>query len=121
MSTIHLTREHALGRPQARQLASRWAAAAEQHLGLRCRFQEGDGADRLAFERAGVHGVLTVTEDRFVVEARLGLLLAAFRHRIEHEIAQKLDQLLAHDEPLAAFDEAVARRAARGGHSRKGG
>ena len=34
LSSIHITREHALGRAQARRLAMRWGEAAEEHLGM---------------------------------------------------------------------------------------
>ena len=113
MSRIHITREHRLGLPEARELAVRWAETAHQHLGMEWTYEQGDSQDQLAFRRAGVHGVLTVTQDRFVLDARLGLLLVAFRHRIETEIVQNLDRLLAHEEPIAAFDLAVAQRSAR--------
>lgn len=120
MSRIHITREHRLGLPEARQLAVRWAQTAQDHLGMEWEYQEGDGEDQLTFRRAGVHGQLTVTQDRFVLDAKLGLLLVAFRHRIETEIVQNLDRLLAHEEPIAAFEEAVAQRAARKKSGRAG-
>lgn len=80
---------------------------------MECVHREGAGADHVTFHRAGVHGQLTVTERQFVVEARLGLLLGAFRHRIHTEIAHNLDRLLAHEEPLAAFEDALASRIGR--------
>jgi len=113
MSRIHITREHALGLAQARRLAMRWGEAAEEHLRMQCSYEEADDGDRLVFERPGVHGQLTVSANQFVIDAKLGWLLGAFRHRIETEIARNLDRLLAHDEPLAAFDDAVARRIAK--------
>jgi putative polyhydroxyalkanoate system protein len=113
MSRIHIEREHALGLATARQLASRWAQTADDHLGMQCLYEQGHDADQITFQRAGVHGRVLVTADTFVVEAKLGLLLGALRHRIEAELAHNLDRLLAHDEPLAAFDAAVARRTAR--------
>lgn len=113
MSKIHITRDHALGMAQARELAVRWREAAEDHLGMACHYEEGADADRLLFDRPGVHGQLTVTASQFVIDAKLGLLLGAFRQRIETEIVRNLDRLLAHEEPLAAFDDALARRSAR--------
>jgi putative polyhydroxyalkanoate system protein len=120
MSRIHIERDHALGLQQARQLASRWVDTAQVHLGMHCMREQGDVADQITFRRAGVHGCLTVRADRFVVEAKLGLLLGAFRQRIESEVVHNLDRLLAHDEPIAAFDEAVARRHARASASTAG-
>lgn len=113
MSRIHITREHQLGLPQARKLAFRWAETAQEHLGMEWLYEEGEGEDQLTFRRAGVHGKLTVAPGRFVLDAKLGLLLAAFRHRIETEIVSNLDLLLAHEEPMVAFEQAVAQRSAR--------
>lgn len=113
MSRIHIIREHRLGLPPARQLAVRWAETAHEHLGMEWVHEEGEEGDQLVFKRAGVHGTLAVTPDRFVLDAKLGLLLAAFRHRIETEIVGNLDQLLAHEKPMVAFEEALARRSAR--------
>lgn len=111
MSQIHITRHHALGLPEARKLAFKWAEAAEQELDMACNYEEGKSADRVTFRRTGAHGELKVTKDKFVLDAKLGLLLAAFRHRIETEIVRNLDQLLAHDEPAKAFDHVLAKRA----------
>jgi putative polyhydroxyalkanoate system protein len=112
MSEIHIAREHTLGLAEARRLAIKWVHSAEEHLSMHCVYEEGSTVDRVRFKRAGVHGLVTVTEDKFVLDAKLGLLLAVFRHRIENEIARNLDLLLAHDEPIAAFEQAVASRAA---------
>ena len=113
MSKIHITREHSLGLADARKLAFRWAEVARQHLAMKCTYEEGEDADLLRFDRPGAHGQLLVTASEFVLDAKLGLLLGAFRHRIRSEIVNNLDLLLAHEDPHAAFDEAVARRAAR--------
>lgn len=113
MSRIHITREHTLGLAGARKLAFRWAEVARQHLAMKCLYEEGEDADLLHFDRPGAHGKLQVTASEFVLDAKLGLLLGAFRHRIQAEIVDNLDLLLAQEDPHAAFDEAVARRAAR--------
>lgn len=113
MSRIHITREHSLGLAEARKLALRWAQVARDHLAMQCTYEQGEAADLLHFDRAGAHGQLRVTATGFVLDAKLGLLLGAFRHRIQTEIVNNLDLLLAHQDPHAAFDEAVARRAAR--------
>jgi putative polyhydroxyalkanoate system protein len=112
LSEIHITRHHALGLPEARKVAFKWAEAAEQEFDMSCNYEEGKTSDRVTFKRTGVHGELKVSKDRFVLDAKLGLLLAAFRHKIETEIVRNLDQLLAHEEPAKAFDHVVAKRAA---------
>jgi putative polyhydroxyalkanoate system protein len=108
LAEIHIVREHALGLAQARQLALRWAEVARQKLEMDCTYAEGEASDRLAFKRAGAHGELLVTADRFELQARLGLLLGMFKGRIESEIVHNLDALLANQDPLAAFEHGVA-------------
>jgi putative polyhydroxyalkanoate system protein len=108
---IHIIREHALGLPAARKLAFRWAETAEEKLGMECTYEEGKTSDLVSFTRSGANGELKVTKDSFVLEARLGFLLGAFKDRIESEIVKNLDQLLAEKEPLKAFDQALAKRA----------
>jgi putative polyhydroxyalkanoate system protein len=105
---IHITREHALGLPAARKLAFRWAEVAEDKLGMECTYEEGKTSDLVGFTRSGVNGELKVTKDRFELDARLGLVLGAFKERIESEIVKNLDELLAQKEPLKAFDHALA-------------
>jgi putative polyhydroxyalkanoate system protein len=109
---IHITREHALGLPEARKLAFRWAEAAEEKFDMECTYEEGKSSDLVSFTRSGVNGELKVTEDRFELDARLGFLLGAFKDRIEGEIVKNLDLLLAEKEPAKAFDHALAKRAA---------
>jgi hypothetical protein len=94
---IHIVRDHSLGLPQARQLAFRWAEVAEQKLQMECTYVEGAGHDVLAFE----------------LEAKLGLLLGMFKGKIETEIMKNLDELLAEDEPLKAFEQGVAKHEAK--------
>lgn len=113
MADIHIVREHALGFDQARKLALRWAQVAQKKLEMECSYAEGEGADMLTFRRPGAHGHLKVTQERFELRARLGLLLGMFRHRIETEIVSNLDQLLVHTDPLYAFEQGLAKHEAR--------
>jgi putative polyhydroxyalkanoate system protein len=104
---IHIQREHALGMPAARALARQWAEEAEQKFDLQCTYEPCEAApdepqqDALRFSRAGVSGSLSVTADRFVLDAKLGFLLGAFKDRIEAEIGKNLDALLAPSKPSA--------------------
>ena len=113
MPDIHIERDHALGLPGARQLAFRWAEAAEQKFDMECTYEEGKSSDLLTFTRSGVNGELKVTATAFELHARLGFLLGAFKDRIETEIVKNLDDLLAQENPLEAFDHAVAKAEAR--------
>lgn len=113
MADIHITREHALGLPAARKLAFRWAEVAEEKLDMECTYEEGKASDVVSFKRPGASGELKVTKDRFVLDARLGLLLGVFKERIKSEIVKNLDALLAEEEPLKAFEKGLAKHEAK--------
>ncbi|MRD47209.1 polyhydroxyalkanoic acid system family protein [Caenimonas koreensis] len=110
MAHIHISREHTLGLPQARKLAFKWAETAEDKLGMECTYEEGKTEDVVSFTRSGANGELKVTKDKFVLDAKLGLLLGAFRERIESEIVKNLDLLLQQKDPHKAFSEEIERR-----------
>lgn len=107
MPDIHIEREHGLGLPAARALAAEWAEQAERRFDLQCRYEscghEADQnlADTLSFQRSGVSGTLSVTAQRFVLDAKLGFLFGAFKDRIEAEIGKNLDALLKGRPPAA--------------------
>lgn len=119
MPDIHITRQHHLGLAEARKLAFRWAEMAEEKLDMECTYEEGKTSDLVSFKRSGAHGELKVTKDKFVLDARLGLLLGAFKHKIESAIVKNLDELLAHESPVHAFEKVVARKPAPGKASGK--
>lgn len=95
MPDIHIQRDHALGLAGARKVAFQWAEQVEQEFDMSCTYEEGKARDEVCFSRSGVSGTLTVTKDRFELNARLGFLLGAFKDRIESEIVKNLDELLA--------------------------
>ncbi|MGZ5235339.1 MAG: polyhydroxyalkanoic acid system family protein [Caldimonas sp.] len=95
MADIHIHRDHKLGLAGARKAAWKWAEAAEQKFGMDCTVIEGEASDVVEFTRPGVDGSLVVSADAFELTARLGFLIGAFRHRIESEIEENLDALLA--------------------------
>ena len=101
MADIHIEREHALGLPAARKLAWKWAEQAEEEFDMSCTYEEGAREDAVQFTRSGVSGCLQVTANRFVLDAKLGFLLGAFKDRIEAEIVSNLDTLLAGKKPAA--------------------
>ncbi|WP_298933030.1 polyhydroxyalkanoic acid system family protein [uncultured Ramlibacter sp.] len=108
MPDIHIQRDHALGLASARKLAFRWAELAEEKFDMECVYEEGKSSDLVTFSRSGVNGELKVTKDGFELDARLGFLLGAFKERIEQEIANNLDALLAEKSPMKAMEKAVA-------------
>lgn len=94
MADIHLIREHALGLAEARKIAFQWAEQVEEKFDMECTYEEGKTKDNVSFSRSGVDGTLVVTKDSFVLDARLGFLLGAFKDKIEGEITKNLDALL---------------------------
>ncbi len=95
MADIHIHREHRLGLAKARKTARQWAETAEKKFGMECTVVEGKTSDVVEFTRAGVEGRLVVDADSFDLTARLGLVLGAFRGRIEAEIEENVDAVLA--------------------------
>ncbi len=73
-----------------------------------CTVIEGKDGDTVEFTRPGVSGRLQVAADHFDLEAQLGFLLGAFSSRIEAEIEERLDALLAAN----AIPKAPARKTA---------
>ena len=115
MADIHIVREHSLGLEQARKLAFRWAEVAEKKLEMDCTYEEGKAHDVVRFKRPGASGELKVSKDRFELAARLGMLLGVFKAKIEGAIVENLDQLLAHKDPLYAFEQGLEKHEARSG------
>ena len=53
MADIHIEREHALGLPEARKIAFKWAERAEKEFDMECTYEEGTTNDQLNFSRSG--------------------------------------------------------------------
>ena len=96
MADLHILRRHALGLREARKIAFKWAEHAEEEFGMSCTYEEGKTVDEVCFTRSGVDGTLSVTKDRFELNAKLGFLVGAFKARIESEIVKNLDDLIKH-------------------------
>jgi putative polyhydroxyalkanoate system protein len=92
---IQIKREHTLGLAEARKIAFKWAEMAEEKFDMECTYEEGKTEDLVTFTRSGVNGELRVNKDLFLLDARLGFLLGAFKEKIEGEIVKNLDTLLA--------------------------
>jgi putative polyhydroxyalkanoate system protein len=114
VADIRIHRPHHLGLPKARKVAWQWAEDAEKRFDMECTLLEGETSDTVEFSRPGVSGRLVVAPDHFDLEARLGFLLGAFSKRIETEIEQNLDALLAASEkPKAAPRKTPAAKTAK--------
>ena len=113
MADINIHRAHRLVLAQARKTAFRWAEQAEAKFGMECTVIEGDDNDVVEFTRSGVDGKLVVTADAFDLTARLGLLVGVFRQRIESEIEENLDALLAGGAAAKGKTKAAPKTAAK--------
>ncbi|MEO9102729.1 MAG: polyhydroxyalkanoic acid system family protein [Burkholderiaceae bacterium] len=94
MSDIHIVRPHHFGLADARRTAYTWAERVEREFELDCTWAEGATHDEVRFKRGGVEGTLMVRQDRFELEATLGLIAAMFKDQIEAEIVRELDAVL---------------------------
>ena len=95
MADIQIERQHGMTLLEARKAAFKWAEQAEEKFDMECTYEEGKLSDEVSFTRSGVSGTLTVTQDRFELQAKLGFLLGAFKDKIEGEIVKNLDALIA--------------------------
>ena len=95
MPDIKLHRKHQLGLPAARKIALQWAEKAEEKFDMACTYEEGNDQDTVYFTRAGIKGTLEVHPNALDFHAELGFLVSAFRNRIEAELTEQLDKLLA--------------------------
>jgi putative polyhydroxyalkanoate system protein len=105
--SIQVHRDHALGLERAREIALHWTRQAEAKFDMSCKVLEGETSDTWDFTRSGCQGTLLVASDHFTLDARLGLLLGAFAQRIESQIADNLDQLLAEENKVLVEAAAV--------------
>jgi putative polyhydroxyalkanoate system protein len=91
MATIHIRREHRLGREAARQRLDNLIHYLKDKLEAELRWE----GDRLVFERSGASGNIVIGDDFVEVNARLGLLLSPMRGMLEQAIQRQLDEELA--------------------------
>lgn len=88
MSDIKLMRKHSLGIRKARLAAQKVADDLSHEYGMTSEWE----GDVLRFNRSGVHGELRVSKDEVHLDAKLGLLLSAFKPRIEGHINDNFDR-----------------------------
>lgn len=88
MPSIDIQRQHALGLERAREVIDHIAAAMSRKFGIDSEWE----GNVLRIRRAGMDGHIEVAADSVRVRAQLGLMLGAFKSRIENEIRQQLDE-----------------------------
>lgn len=79
----------------AREMAQQWAEQAENKYDMDCTYEKGALQDTLCFARAGIKGTLDVLPGALDFHAQLGFLVSAFKERIQTELEQQLDAMLA--------------------------
>jgi putative polyhydroxyalkanoate system protein len=89
MSTIDIHRAHSLDKAHAREAAETLAKDLSRQFDVNYEWE----GDRLRFKRSGVKGRLEISEQELHVHLELGLMLRAFKSRIEQEIHTQLDQI----------------------------
>lgn len=90
MSVIDIHRAHSLDKSHAREAAETLAKDLSRQFDVN---YEWDG-DLLRFKRSGVKGKLEISEQDLHIHLELGLMLRAFKSRIEQEIHSQLDQII---------------------------
>ena len=106
MSDIKYVRTHSLPLKQAKAIAQKTADDLAEEYDL---VSEWEG-DTLRFSRSGVNGAMEVTGNEIRLNAKLGMLLSAFKSKIEQHIEHRLDELL-----MAASTPAAPRKPGKSG------
>ena len=88
MSTIHMVRNHTMGREGARRAVQDIAGQIRNKLDVDYRW---DG-DILKFSRPGADGSIAVTDDTVTIDVDLGIMYGAFKDPIEQQIGTYLQQ-----------------------------
>ena len=95
MADISLKRAHSLGLKGARTAANKMAEQLAEKFSL-----SGDwSGNTLNFSRAGVNGVLQVSETEIHLEVTLGFMLKMMKGPIEQSVNENLDKVLKHAKP----------------------
>ena len=90
MTRIHLQRAHGLGLDRVRQAVQKAAEEMADSHQVESRWE----GDVLRFSRAGLTGSLALGESEVVLDAELGMLLSAFKPKIEEQIQKNFDHYL---------------------------
>ncbi len=91
MAHIYIVRSHSLGIESARVAADRVAEDLRGEHHVKSHWE----GDTLMVRKTGVRGELVVSENRVVVNVKLGFSMSLFRRVLEKEINDQLDEHLA--------------------------
>jgi putative polyhydroxyalkanoate system protein len=90
MAEIKVVRKHRTTVAQAKKVAQKTADDLASEYDLKSEWQ----GDTLRFTRSGVDGSMAVSASEIRLDVKLGMLLSAFKHKIEQHIEHRLDELL---------------------------
>jgi putative polyhydroxyalkanoate system protein len=90
MADIKVVRKHRLAVAQAKKIAQKTADDLASEYDLTSEWK----GDTLHFSRGGVDGSMAVSPTEIRLDVKLGLLLRAFKTKIEQHIEHRLDELL---------------------------
>lgn len=90
MSTISISRAHALPRAKVVEVANGLASRLKSEYAMQARWK----GDTLHFERSGANGTLHLAPKKVEIEVTLGFMLSMFRDTIAREIERSLDEQL---------------------------
>lgn len=88
MASLSIVKAHSLSHQQAKAAAERVAQDLRSRFALAYRW---DG-DRIAFERPGLAGELTIGPKEVRLDCTLGFLLSALKPAIENEVHKEFDR-----------------------------
>lgn len=91
MATVDITREHNLGKDEARVRAQKLADKLAQKLDAKCSWE----GDDLKFKRSGADGCIEVRENSVRVTVKLGMMLTPMAGMVKGEIDKALNKYLA--------------------------
>jgi len=109
MAEIKVVRKHHVTVAQAKKIAQKTADDLAEEYDLESRWQ----GDTLHFSRPGVSGAMEVTEKEIRLQAKLGLVLSAFKTRLEQHIEHRFDELLLASRSKATKTAAVGKKPGR--------
>ncbi|MFK7966399.1 MAG: polyhydroxyalkanoic acid system family protein [Burkholderiaceae bacterium] len=88
MANLKFERAHTMGLDGARGAAERVATEMADNYDFNNEWQ----GNVLHFKRSGVKGTLSIEDERIELNAKLGVLLAAFAPKIQAQLDQNFDQ-----------------------------
>ncbi|MEH6565765.1 MAG: polyhydroxyalkanoic acid system family protein [Halopseudomonas sp.] len=91
MATVDITREHSLGKEQAKEKAQLMADKLAQKLDAKCAWH----GDELTFKRSGADGSIHVSESDVRVVVKLSMMLSPMQGMVKAEIEKALQKYLA--------------------------